>query len=195
MGFGGLWAARTLAHAPINIRLIDRHNYHTFFPLLYQVGAAELEPEDIAAPVRHIFRRAPRFQFYLGEVEEIDLVNKVVKTGGTNLSYDYMVIGLGSQPNFYNIPGAEQYTFTLKTVDQGIALRNHILTCFERAACESNPQHCQEWLTFAIVGGGPTGVEFAGALAELIRGSLHRDYPKLDLAKTRVLLLEAGGIC
>jgi NADH dehydrogenase len=191
VGFGGLWATRTLAHAPVNICLIDRHNYHTFFPLLYQVGAAELEAEDIAAPIRHIFRRAPRFQFYLGEVEEIDLANKVVKTSKTNLNYDYLVIGLGSQPNFYNIPGADQYTFTLKTVDQGITLRNHILTCFERAACESDPQRCQEWLTFAIVGGGPTGVEFAGALAELIRGSLHRDYPKLDLSKTRVLLLEA----
>ncbi len=191
LGFGGLWATRTLAKAPVNVRLVDRHNYHTFFPLLYQVGAAELEPEDIAAPVRHIFRKMRRFQFHLSEVQEIDLQNKIVKTSEINLPYDYLVIGMGSQPNFYNIPGADQYTFTLKTIDQGITLRNHILTCFERAACETDPQRCQEWLTFAIVGGGPTGVEFAGALAELIRGSLHRDYPKLDLSKTRVLLLEA----
>lgn len=190
-GFGGLWATRTLAHAPVNLRLIDRHNYHTFFPLLYQVGAAELEAEDIAAPVRHIFRGAPRFQFYLSEVEDIDLTNRIVKISNASLHYDYLVIGLGSQPNFYNIPGADQYPFTLKTVDQGVALRNHILTCFERAAYESDPVRCQEWLTFAIVGGGPTGVEFAGALAELIRGSLHRDYPRLELSKTRVLLLEA----
>jgi NADH dehydrogenase len=191
-GFGGLWAARTLADGPVNVLLVDRHNYHTFFPLLYQVGAAELEPEDIAQPLRKIFWKHPNVHFYLGEVYEIDFSAKVVKISGHEIRYDYLVIALGSKPNYYGIPGAADYAFSLKSLDQAVVLRNQILRCFERAACEPDQESQQSWLTFTIVGGGATGVEFAGALMELINGSLNRDFPNLDFKQVRVMLLEAS---
>ncbi|MDD5370327.1 MAG: NAD(P)/FAD-dependent oxidoreductase, partial [Anaerolineaceae bacterium] len=191
-GFGGLWAARTLADGAVDVLLVDRHNYHTFFPLLYQVGAAELEPEEIAHPLRKIFWKRPNVRFYLGEVQNVDISAKVVSIPGHELHYDYLVIALGSQPNFYGIPGAVENAFTLKSIDQGMALRNQILTCFERAACEVDPARQQAWLTFTIVGGGPTGVEFSGALMELIHGSLRKDFPGLTFARPHALLLEAS---
>jgi NADH:ubiquinone reductase (H+-translocating) len=191
-GFGGLWAAQTLAKGPVDVLLIDRHNYHTFFPLLYQVGAAELEPEEIAQPLRMIFWRRPNVHFCLGEIEHIDLSAKEVSVLGVKIPYDYLVVALGSQPNFYGIPGADDYAFTLKSIDQGMALRNQILSCFERATLETDPARRQAGLTITVVGGGPTGVEFSGALMELIRGSLKRDYPDLDLSQLQVVLLEAA---
>ena len=191
-GFGGLWAAKTLAKGPVNVSLIDRHNYHTFFPLLYQVGAAELDPADITQPLRKIFWNRTNVRFFLGDVQEVDLSAKVVRIPGHEISYDYLVVALGSMPNFYGIPGLAEYAFTLKSLEQGITLRNQILTSFERAACEVDPERRQAWLTFTIVGGGPTGVEFAGALMELIHGSLDRDFPHLDLRQARVVLLEAS---
>jgi NADH:ubiquinone reductase (H+-translocating) len=191
-GFGGLWAAKTLANGPVNVMLIDHHNYHTFFPLLYQVGAAELDPEDIAQPLRKIFWKQPNVHFYLGEVKEVDLSAKAVRIPEHEIHYDYLVVALGSKPNFYGIPGADEYAFTLKALEQGVVLRNQILTSFEHAACEIDTARQQAWLTFTIVGGGPTGVEFAGALMELIHGSLERDYPDLDFKQVRVLLLEAA---
>ena len=191
-GFGGLWAARTLADGPVNVSLIDRHNYHTFFPLLYQIGAAELEPEEISQPLRKIFWKRPNVRFFLGEVQDVDLSAKVVKIPGHEIRYDYLVVALGSKPNFYGVPGLAEYAFTLKSLEQGIALRNQILTSFERAACEVEPGRQQAWLTFTIIGGGPTGVEFAGALMELINGALGRDFPHLDLKQVRVVLLEAS---
>lgn len=157
-GFGGLWAARTLAKGPVDVTLIDKHNYHTFFPLLYQVGAAELEPEDIAQPLRKIFWKRPNVHFHLGEVQDIDLDTHVVRIPGHEIRYDYLVVALGSQPNYYGIPGAAEYAFTLKSLAQGMVLRNQILACFERAACERDPGVRQAWLSFTIVGGGPTGV-------------------------------------
>ena len=191
-GFGGLWAAKTLADGPVNVTLIDRHNYHTFFPLLYQVGAAELEPEDIAQPLRKIFWKKPNVRFYMGEVQDLDLSSRVVRTADHEIPYDYLVIALGSKPNFYGIPGAAEYAFTLKSLEQGVVLRNQILTCFERGACEADLQIRETWLTFTVVGGGPTGVEFAGALMELIHGSLSKDFPDLDLSQAQVMLLEAS---
>jgi NADH dehydrogenase len=190
-GFGGLWAAKTLSKGPVNVMLIDRHNYHTFFPLLYQVGAAELEPEDIAQPLRKIFWNQSNVQLFLGEVQEIDFSSKVVRIPDHDIHYDYLVLGLGTKPNFYGTPGAAEYALTLKSLEQGVALRNQILTSFERAACEEDAELRQAWLTFTIVGGGPTGVEFAGALMELIHGSLEKDFPNLDLKRVRVVLVEA----
>ena len=191
-GFGGLWAAQTLADGPVNVTLVNRYNYHTFFPLLYQVGAAELEPEEIAQPLRKIFWKRPNVRFDLGEVQAVDLSARVVRVPGHEIHYDYLVVGMGSQPNFYGIPGAAENAFTLKSLDQGMRLRNQILTSFEKATCEPDPDRRQAGLTFTIVGGGPTGVEFAGALMELIHGSLNRDFPDLDLNQVRVLLLEAS---
>jgi NADH dehydrogenase len=191
-GFAGLWAARTLANGPVDVMLVDRHNYHTFFPLLYQVGAAELEPEDIAQPLRKIFWKRPNVHFYLGEVLDVDFSAKVVRIPDHEIHYDYLIVALGSKPNYYGIPGVADYAFSLKSLDQAVVLRNQILRCFEQAACEVDSMVQQSWLTFTIVGGGATGVEFAGALMELINGSLDKDFPNLDFKQVQVLLLEAS---
>ncbi len=189
-GFSGLWAARSLAGAPVQVELVDRNNYHTFFPLLYQVGAAELEAEDIAYPVRSILRKLPNVRFRMAEVKKIDLNLRRVETTAGDLPYDYLILALGSAAYFFGVPGASETAFGLKTVEQGISLRNHVLSCFEQAAQTSDTAKNGQALTFVIVGGGPTGVEFAGALAELVRGPLKRDYPDLAV-KSRILLLEA----
>jgi len=191
-GFGGLWAARTLAEGPINLTLVDRRNYHTFIPLLYQVGAALLDPEDIAQPLREVFWNHKNVHFFLGEVQQIEFSAKVVRLKDHELHYDYLVFALGSRPFFFGTPGAAENAFTLKTLDQAIVLRNQILTCFERAASEDNSELRQARLTFTIIGGGPSGVEFAGALRELIKGSLDKDFPDLDFKQVRVVLLEAA---
>jgi len=190
-GFGGLWAARSLARSPVEVILVDRHNYHTFLALLYQVAAAELEAEEIAYPVRGILRGLPNVRFAMAEVKRVDLKRKVVETDGPTIPYDFLILATGSVSHFFGVPGAAEYAFPLKTLEQGIALRNHILRCFERATYTSDAQQRQRLLTFAIVGGGATGVEFAGALAELVRGPLAKDFPTLDLQEVRVVLLEA----
>ena len=190
-GFGGLWAVRALARSPVEAVLVDRNNYHAFLPLLYQVAAAELEPEDIAYPVRSILRTLRHVRFALAEVQEIDLPGRVVRAGDGLLPYDFLILATGSVSHFFGVPGAAQHAFPLKTMEHGIALRNHILGCFERAAHEPSAERRREALAFAIVGGGPTGVEFAGALAELIRGPLVRDFPGLDFREVRLVLLEA----
>ncbi|HEX7621060.1 MAG TPA: NAD(P)/FAD-dependent oxidoreductase [Anaerolineales bacterium] len=190
-GFAGLWAARTLAYSQTEVLVLDRNNYHTFFPLLYQVAAAELEPEDIVYPVRRVLRGQQNIRFLMNEVTEIDLVGKQVKTTDHVFPYDFLVFAIGSTSHFFGVTGAAEYAYQLKTLEQASALRNHILFRFERALCETDPKHRQQMLTFAIVGGGPTGVEFAGALAELIRGPLVKDYQALDPREMHVLLLEA----
>jgi NADH:ubiquinone reductase (H+-translocating) len=192
VGFSGLFAVESLGNTGMDVTVIDRHNYHTFFPLVYQVAAAELEPEDIAYPVRHIFRKWRNVRFILGSVDQVDFDYRLVKTGTHTIPYDYLIIGLGSQPFFFGVQGADDYAYPLKSLEQAIALRNQILYCFERASCEANAQERQRWLTFAIVGGGPTGVELAGTMAELIHETLERDYPNLKVNQTRVVLIEAG---
>ena len=191
-GFGGLWTARLLARSPADITLIDRNNYHTFHPLLYQVASAELEPEDIAYPVRSIFH-GKRMRFLMNEVKEIDLNARLVKTPENTYPYDYLILAAGGATNFYGVPGAAEYAFQLKSLEYAITLRNHILYRFERAMCETDQAVRQRMLTFAIVGGGPTGVEFAGALSELIRGPLKNDFPTLNLHLVQVIVLEASN--
>jgi NADH dehydrogenase len=190
-GFGGLWTARGLARSPVDVLLVERNNYHTFPALLYQVAAAELAPGDIAYPLRSILRSLPNAQFAMGQVRGLDLARRVVETDGRGISYDFLVLATGSVSHFFGVPGASEYAFPLKTLQEGIALRNHILGCFERAVHEPDTERRQRLLTFAIVGGGPTAVEFAGALAELIHGPLVKDFPTLDLREVQVLLLEA----
>lgn len=190
-GFAGLWAARALAGAPVEVLLIDRHNYHTFLPLLYQVAAAEIEPEAIAYPVRAILRRYDNARFQMAEVQAVDWNARLVRTAQGDIPYDFLILALGSASHFFSIPGAAEHAFRLKAMDEAIALRNHILGCFERASGEPDSARRRRLLTFAIVGGGPTGVEFAGALAELIGGSLPRDYPCLDFREVRIVLIEA----
>lgn len=190
-GFGGLWAARALTQFPVNVLLIDRNNYHTFLPLLYQVAAAELEPEAIVYPVRSIVRNLRNVRFTMAEVVSIDLGARALTTPDRVIPYDFLILATGSTSHFFGVTGAADHAFPLKTLEEGIALRNHILRCFERALDEPSADRRRQLLTFAIVGGGPTGVEFAGALAELIRGPLRKDYPSLNLHEVRVVLLEA----
>lgn len=191
-GFGGLWAARALARAPVDVLLVDHHNYHTFLPLLYQVAAAELEPEQIAYPVRAILQDRPRQQFAMATVTGIDFVRRILENDGPPIPYDYLVLALGSVSHFFGIPGVAEYVLPLKTVDQGIALRNHILKAFEQAVREPDPKRRERMLTFAIVGGGPTGAEYAGALSELIHGPLRKDYRTLDFGVVHLILVEAS---
>ncbi len=191
-GFGGLWAARTLAGALVDVLLIDRNNYHTFLPLLYQVAAAELEPEQIIYPVRTMLRKLPNAGFIMAKVTGLDPASQTIEVNGSIIPYDYLVLAMGSTSHYFDIPGAAEYAFPLKTLEQGTAIRNHILCSFERAVYETDEEKRQRLLTFTIVGGGATGVEFAGALAELIRGPLTKDYPKIDFKKVKIILLEAA---
>ncbi len=191
-GFAGLWVARHLSAAAVDVVLVDRNNYHTFFPLLYQVAAAEIEPEQIAYPVRGIFRRRGNVGFVMAEVEGVDFAHRQVDLGERRLDYDYLVLAVGSVSRFFGTPGAAAHAFELKTLEQGIGLRNHILGRFEYAASVRDPAARRRALAFTVVGGGPTGVEFAGALAELVAGTLAQDYPTLNLADVRIMVLEAG---
>ncbi|MGE5073739.1 MAG: NAD(P)/FAD-dependent oxidoreductase [Anaerolineae bacterium] len=191
-GFGGMEAARKLAKAPVRITLINRQNYHLFQPLLYQVAIAGLVPSQIAYPVRSIFRDQQNFSFQMGEVSEIDFDRRFVHMDGSIIAYDYLILAVGGQTNFFGQQAIEQNAYQLKNVDSAVATRNHLLEMFEKASREADDQHRRALLTFGIVGGGPTGVETAGALAELIRLVIHKDYPDMDLSDVRVVLLEAG---
>jgi NADH:ubiquinone reductase (H+-translocating) len=190
-GFAGLWAARGLRGSGLDVTLVDRENYHTFLPLLYQVAAAELGPAEIAYPVRAILRRTPEIRFRMGELQEVSTDRREIRTDRETLGYDHLVLAMGATTHFFGVEGAHRHTFPLRTLNEAIPLRHHILARFEEAALETDPAVRRRLLTFAIVGGGPTGVEFSGALAELIHGPLHRDYPSLDLGEARILLLEA----
>jgi NADH dehydrogenase len=192
-GFGGLWAAKTLKGKQVDVELIDRHNYHTFFPLLYQVAAAELQPSDIAYPIRGILKRTRNARFRLGEVTALDLDRKQIDITGALVDYDYLILAPGSTTQFFEVAGAETHGWPLRTLDQAIGLRNHILRCVEEAALLSDKTRRARLLTFTIVGGGPTGVEFAGALQELINGPLAREQGPHALAPAKVVLVEATG--
>ncbi len=191
-GFGGLWAARALGRAAIDVTLVDKNNYHTFLPLLYQVAAAELEPEDIIYPVRSILRKYPETHFLMDEVTRVDFDQHCIITRSLDLPYDYLVLSLGSKPHYFGVAGAAEFAFPLKTMQQAVELRNHILGRFEAALYVRDETRRRQMLTFTIVGGGSTGVEFAGALAELVRGPLEKDYPGLDFSQVKLLLLEAA---
>jgi len=191
-GFGGMEVARGLAKAPVRITLIDRHNYHLFQPLLYQVAIAGLVPSQIAYPLRTIFRKQKNLTFQMGEVTAIDFDVRYVKTNGSVIAYDYLVLAVGGQTNFFGNHSVEQYGFQLKNIESAINTRNHLLNIFEQASREVDADVRKAMLTFVVVGGGPTGVETAGALAELITHVLAKDYPHMDLKDVRVLLLEAG---
>ncbi len=190
-GFGGLWAARKLAAADVDVTLIDRNNYHVFLPLLYQVAAAEIEPEQIAYPVRSILRQHPNVNFMMAEVTGVDFADKTVQTSVNDVQYDCLIMAMGSRQHFFNVPGAAAHAIALKTVNDATAIRHKILSYFELAVNEPDAAKRRALLTFAIVGGGPAGVEFAGALRELINRPMQRDYPRLDFADVRVILIEA----
>jgi NADH dehydrogenase len=192
-GFGGLSAARALAHSPVDVIVVDRNNYHTFPPLLYQVAAGELEPGDIAYPVRTILRKIRNARFALATVKRLDLSRRVVETNGPDIPYDFLILSTGTVDHFFRVEGAGEFAFSLKNLEHAIGLRNHILGCVEEAALTQEAWRCAQLLTFAIVGGGPTGVETAGALAELIQGPLTKDFPRLDFGQVQITLIEAAG--
>ncbi len=189
-GFGGLSAARRLAREDVDVLVLDRNNYHGFWPLLYQVATAGLEPESIAYPVRAILRKYPNINFQMAEVRSVDFEHKLVITDSELLSYDYLILAAGSANNYFGNDTLAHRTFGLKDIDDAERLRNHVLTAFERAVNEYNPERRKALMTFVIVGGGPTGVELAGAFVELIRHVLHHDYPMLNVAEAQVLLVE-----
>lgn len=189
-GFAGLWASQQLANKAVRVTLFDRNNYHTFQPLLYQVAAAEIEPEQIAYPVRGILRNMPNVTFALADVSRIDPDSQTIIANGTAVQYDYLILATGSITQFFNTPGAAEHAFSLKTMDEGVWLRNHILACFEQAV-HVDAQARRRLLTFVVVGGGPTGVEFAGALSELIYGPIYKDFPELNIDDVSIVLVEA----
>src|SRR5438034_45516 len=190
-GFGGLRAARALRKAPVNVVLVDRHNYHLFQPLLYQVATAGLEPEEIARPVRAILRRQSNAEFRMTEVTGLDAGGKRIDTTDGPIAYDYLILAVGGQTNYFGLESVPRHGFGLKDIPEAIRIRNHVLHAFERAMLEADPERRRAELTFVVVGGGPTGVEMAGALSELIRLVLVKDYPRLNVKDVRVLLLEA----
>src|SRR5213594_3422689 len=190
-GFGGLRAARALRKAPVDVVLVDRHNYHLFQPLLYQVATAGLEPEEIARPVRAILRRQSNTEFRMTEVTGLDAGGKRIDTTDGPIAYDYLILAVGGQTNYFGLESVPRHGFGLKDIPEAIRIRNHVLHAFERAMLEADPERRRAELTFVVVGGGPTGVEMAGALSELIRLVLVKDYPRLNIKDVRILLLEA----
>ncbi|MBE9166142.1 NAD(P)/FAD-dependent oxidoreductase [Pleurocapsales cyanobacterium LEGE 06147] len=191
-GFAGVRAARELANSNAEILLIDQNNYHTFIPLLYQVATAFISPEAIAYPIRRLLRRIPNAHFLMARAKGIDFSAKLVQTDSIGIFYDYLIVATGSQTQFLGVEGAPQYALSLRTLEDAVAIRNHILSCFERAAYVTEESQRRQLLTFVIVGGGPTGVELAGALIELIKQPLARDYPLIDPRQARVILLHSG---
>ncbi len=191
-GFAGLAATRRLSNKPVEVMLVDQHNFHTFQPLLYQVATAGLEPADVAYPVRTIFGRAPNVRFRHGRVTRIDIEAREVNlTDAKPLSYDHLVLATGATTNYYNVPGAADHTFPLYTLADARRLRNNVLACLE--AAESRPEDFDGGApTFVVVGGGPTGVETAGALVELVDVAVRRDRVLIDPERTRVVLLESS---
>jgi len=190
-GFGGLQCSRSLAGKPVRVILVDRHNYHLFTPLLYQVATSLLNPSDIAHPVRAVLRGADNVRFQLGEVTAFDLSGGLVRIEGQpSLSFDYLVIAVGSTTNFFGL-SIEGGAFGLKDLPEALELRNHIVSCFEHASRESKRDARRRWLTVVIVGGGPTGIEYAGALSELVVRELGPDFPNLGVSEVRIVLVEA----
>ena len=190
-GFGGLRVARRLRNSLVDVLVIDRHNHHTFMPLLYEVATAGLAVDDIAQPVRAILRGARNLRFLLAEVTGVDIDARRVITDACDVPYDYLVIAAGTVTNYFGMASVERNAIGLKDLHQANAIRNRILRNFERATVERDGAARARLMTMVVVGGGPTGVELAGALAELKRHVLQRDYPDLDVAGARVVLIEA----
>lgn len=200
-GFSGIFAARELAGEPCDVLIIDRNNAHTFLPLLYQVATAAVESEHIAAPVRGVIRamgrKAANLDFLMAEVRGVDFAQRMVLAEGQDgeelrLDYDYLLLAPGSVTNTFGVPGADEHAYSLKNLEEAVRLRNHILRSFEAAAWTADADARLNRLCFVVVGGGPTGVELAGAMAELMTGALKRDFPRLGLDRPCVTLLEAG---
>ena len=191
-GFGGLGVAEQLGHVPVEVTLIDRHNYHTFQPLLYQVATSLLNAEDVGAPVRSLFRHQDNVTFHMATVTGIDAAGQNIQLDdGKQISYDYLVLAGGATVNYFNTPGAAEHAFPLYTLTNAVKLRNRILERFE--AADRDPALIEDGaLNFVIVGAGPTGVETAGALSDLFYNLFPHDYHQLATEKARVIIVEMG---
>lgn len=192
-GFGGLYAARALKNAPVDVTIVDRTNHHVFQPLLYQVATASLSPGDITAPIRWILRRQRNATVLLAEVTGLALDRyAIVLDDGTELDYDFLILATGARHSYFSHPEWERLAPGLKSVEDGAELRRRFLMAFEEGERSDDPARQRALLTFVIVGGGPTGVELAGALPDIARKAMVRDFRRIDTRTTRVILVEAG---
>jgi NADH dehydrogenase len=192
-GFGGLAAARALGRAPVNVVLVDRHNHHLFQPLLYQVATGALNPGDIAAPARAVLRRQRNARVILDRAIAVDVAAKRLRLEYGELGYDYLVLATGAMHSYFGHDEWAPYAPGLKTLDDAVEIRRRLFLAYEAAERETNPDKQCGWMTFVIVGGGPTGVELAGALAEIARHTLERDFRAIDPNMSRIILVEGGG--
>jgi NADH:ubiquinone reductase (H+-translocating) len=192
-GFGGLSAARGLKRAPVDVTLIDRCNYHLFQPLLYQVATGSLSPANIAGPLRLIVRKQPNTRVLLAEATHIDAKNRRVILSDGDLPYDTLIVATGSTHQYFGHHEWEKFAPGLKTIDDATAMRARILSAFEAAERETDPEKLAAWMTFVIVGGGPTGAELAGALGEIAHDTLRHDFRDIDPTRTRIILVEGTG--
>jgi NADH:ubiquinone reductase (H+-translocating) len=191
-GFGGLYAAQALRKAPVEVTLVDRRNFHLFQPLLYQVATGGLSPANIAAPLRGVLARQRNATVLLGEVLDFDLDRKQVVLRDGVLDYDSLIVATGAKHHYFGHPEWEAFAPGLKTIEDATTIRRKVLTAFEQAERATDPALVQALLTFVVVGGGPTGVELAGAVAELAHHTLYRNFRHINPAKARVVLVEAG---
>jgi len=191
-GFGGLGTALRLRHAPVDVTLIDRCNYHLFQPLLYQVATGSLSPANISSPLRNILKRQKNTRVLLAEATDIDVKNRRVILSDGAVEYDTLVVATGSSHQYFGHDEWEKYAPGLKTVEDATDMRRRILLAFETAERETDPQKLRALMTFVIVGGGPTGVELAGALAEIANDTLRRDFRSIDPSQARIILVEGG---
>jgi NADH dehydrogenase len=192
-GFGGLAAARALSGQDVRVTLLDRRNHHVFQPLLYQVATATLSPGDISAPIRWILRKAPNVRVLLAEARSVDVAARRIELGdGPAIDYDFLIVAAGARHAYFGHDEWERSAPGLKTLDDALAIRRRILLAFERAEREGDPVRKQALLTFVLVGGGPTGVELAGTLAEIARQTLRDEFKSIDTTHARIVLVEAG---
>jgi NADH dehydrogenase len=193
-GFAGLEAVRALRGAAVDITLVDRKNHHLFQPLLYQVATAGLSAPAIAAPIRHLFRNQPNVTTLLTEVSHVDAVAREVRlVDGSSLPYDHLVLAPGSTHSYFGHDEWARFAPGLKTLDDAFEIRRKILLAFEAAEKQTNPSRRQQWLTFVVIGGGATGVELAGTLAEIARQTMPGEFRRIDPREARVILVEGGG--
>ena len=192
-GFGGLVAAQKLKRAPVDVTLIDRRNFHLFQPLLYQVATGSLSPGEIAAPLRGVLSRQKNARVLLGEAVDVDPdAKRVILRDGATFEYDTLIVATGSQTSYYGHDGWREWAPSLKSVEDATAIRHKILYAFERAERAGTPEEARSWLTFVIVGAGATGLELAGALAEIARETLRNDFRRIHPQEARIILLDGA---
>jgi len=192
-GFGGLACVNRLKNLPVRITLIDRHNYHLFQPLLYQIATAGLSPADVATPIRGLFRNDGNVRVVMGEVDGIDAEKNSLSYGRNCLSYDHLVLATGASHSYFGKDEWAPYAPGLKTIEDGVSVRGHVLSAFEKAEASNDPERVERLLTFVIVGAGPTGVELAGAIAELAHHGLKDEFRRIDPSLAKIILVQSGG--